>query len=151
MDYSLLLGVHNCARAEQENKEQVDKGDEDDQDDDEDSESGSGLENKYSLGDRTWGWSGASGMATPPESPQGVVTRDASLQDEDSIIPELDIYAIPSSDVGCVHIGPSFDRVLSWLRCTLAVALPKDERIPRPYLMVRGAYLLPAASLFGWL
>ncbi|XP_023314099.1 phosphatidylinositol 5-phosphate 4-kinase type-2 alpha [Trichogramma pretiosum] len=98
MDYSLLLGVHNCARAEQENKEQADKGDEDDQDDDEDSESGSGLENKYTLGDRTWGWSGASGMATPPESPQGVVTRDASLQDEDSIIPELDIYAIPSSD-----------------------------------------------------
>ncbi|CAB0028655.1 unnamed protein product [Trichogramma brassicae] len=82
---SLLLGVHNCARAEQENKEQVDKGDEDDQDDDE--------------RHRTWGWSGASGMATPPESPQGVVTRDASLQDEDSIIPELEHLCAPEKEI----------------------------------------------------
>jgi hypothetical protein len=37
-------------------------------------------------------------MATPPESPQGVLIRSSSLQFEDTIIPELDIYAIPSSE-----------------------------------------------------
>lgn len=37
-------------------------------------------------------------MATPPESPQAALLRDASLQYDDSIIPELDIYAIPSSE-----------------------------------------------------
>ena len=37
-------------------------------------------------------------MATPPESPQGIITRDTSLHYEGAIIPELDIYAIPCSD-----------------------------------------------------
>ena len=47
MYYSLLLWVHDCARAEQENKEYIDKEDDDDNhDDDDDSESGSGIENR---------------------------------------------------------------------------------------------------------
>ena len=37
-------------------------------------------------------------MATPPESPHGALGRETSLQYEDNIIPELDIYAIPSSE-----------------------------------------------------
>ena len=47
---------------------------------------------------RLWSWSGVTAMATPPESPQGLLIRDTSLQYEDTIIPELDIYAIPSSE-----------------------------------------------------
>lgn len=46
MDYSLLLGVHDCARAEQENKERAEREEDDDHDDEEDSESGSGLDTK---------------------------------------------------------------------------------------------------------
>lgn len=37
-------------------------------------------------------------MATPPESPHAALVRDTSLQYEDAIIPELDIYAIPSKE-----------------------------------------------------
>jgi len=37
-------------------------------------------------------------MATPPESPHAALMRDTSLQYEDAIIPELDIYAIPSKE-----------------------------------------------------
>ncbi|XP_011503789.1 PREDICTED: phosphatidylinositol 5-phosphate 4-kinase type-2 alpha [Ceratosolen solmsi marchali] len=99
MDYSLLLGVHDCIRAEQENKDRVDKEqDDDNRDDDEDSESGSGVECRGSMGECLWSWSGMTTMATPPESPQGILIRDSSLQYEDTIIPELDIYAIPSSE-----------------------------------------------------
>lgn len=47
---------------------------------------------------RGWGWSGVAGMATPPESPHAPLNRDTSLQYEDAIIPELDIYAIPSKE-----------------------------------------------------
>lgn len=47
---------------------------------------------------RLWGWSGVAGMATPPESPHAAFIRDTSLQYEDAIIPELDIYAIPSKE-----------------------------------------------------
>lgn len=49
-----------------------------------------------------WGWGGVShavaSMATPPESPHAALVRDTSLQYEDAIIPELDIYAIPSTE-----------------------------------------------------
>lgn len=52
MDYSLLLGVHDCARAEQENRERAERGDDDENHDDEDdSESGSGLESRNPLGE----------------------------------------------------------------------------------------------------
>ncbi|KAK0075445.1 hypothetical protein PV325_006900, partial [Microctonus aethiopoides] len=47
MDYSLLLGLHDCARAEQENRERAEREeDEDNHDDEDDSESGSGLESR---------------------------------------------------------------------------------------------------------
>lgn len=51
---------------------------------------------------RLWNWSGVghavTNMATPPESPHPALMRDTSLQYEDAIIPELDIYAIPSKE-----------------------------------------------------
>ena len=47
---------------------------------------------------RLWGWGGIIGMATPPESPHAALMRETSLQYEDAIIPELDIYAIPSKE-----------------------------------------------------
>ncbi|CAK9817597.1 Phosphatidylinositol 5-phosphate 4-kinase type-2 beta [Anthophora quadrimaculata] len=99
MDYSLLLGLHDCARAEQENRERAEREEEEDNHEDEDdSESGSGLDSRGTMGDRLWGWSGVAGMATPPESPHAALMRDTSLQYEDAIIPELDIYAIPSKE-----------------------------------------------------
>ncbi|XP_043785196.1 phosphatidylinositol 5-phosphate 4-kinase type-2 beta isoform X1 [Apis laboriosa] len=99
MDYSLLLGLHDCARAEQENRERAEKEEEEDNHEEEDdSESGSGLDSRGPMGDRLWGWSGVAGMTTPPESPHAALMRDTSLQYEDAIIPELDIYAIPSKE-----------------------------------------------------
>lgn len=100
MDYSLLLGIHEVARGEQEYKEReteselageggrgggVDASD--------DSEAGSGLEN------RTFGF------GTPPDSPNAIVQmiRDHSLLYEGGIIPELDIYAIPSCEAAPVR------------------------------------------------
>ncbi|XP_050448014.1 phosphatidylinositol 5-phosphate 4-kinase type-2 beta isoform X4 [Cataglyphis hispanica] len=103
MDYSLLLGLHDCARAEQESRERAEReDDEDNHEEEDDSESGSGLESRGPMGDRLWGWSGVghaiTSMATPPESPHAALMRDTSLQYEDAIIPELDIYAIPSKE-----------------------------------------------------
>ncbi|KAG8035706.1 hypothetical protein G9C98_001134 [Cotesia typhae] len=99
MDYSLLLGLHDCARAEQENRERAERGeDEDNHEDEEDSESGSGVESRGPTADRNWGWSGVAAMATPPESPHAGLMREMSLQYEGAIIPELDIYAIPSAE-----------------------------------------------------
>ncbi|XP_076654752.1 phosphatidylinositol 5-phosphate 4-kinase isoform X1 [Halictus rubicundus] len=99
MDYSLLLGLHDCARAEQENRERAEREEEEENhEDEEDSESGSGLDSRGPIGDRLWGWSGVAGMATPPESPHAPLNRDTSLQYEDAIIPQLDIYAIPSKE-----------------------------------------------------
>lgn len=50
MDYSLLLGLHDCARAEQESRERAEReDDEDNHEDEEDSESGSGLESRGPL------------------------------------------------------------------------------------------------------
>ncbi|KOX74345.1 Phosphatidylinositol 5-phosphate 4-kinase type-2 beta [Melipona quadrifasciata] len=99
MDYSLLLGLHDCARAEQENRERDEREEEEDNHEEEDdSESGSGLDSRGPMGDRLWGWSVVAGMATPPESPHAALIRDTSLQYEDAIIPELDIYAIPSKE-----------------------------------------------------
>ncbi|KAL6259805.1 phosphatidylinositol 5-phosphate 4-kinase type-2 alpha isoform X1 [Pogonomyrmex barbatus] len=103
MDYSLLLGLHDCARAEQESRERAEReDDEDNHEEEDDSESGSGLESRGPVTDRMWGWSGVghaiTNMATPPESPHAALMRDTSLQYEDAIIPELDIYAIPSKE-----------------------------------------------------
>lgn len=99
MDYSLLLGVHDCARAEQENRERAEQEDEENNglEEDDDSESGSGLDTRGGGGGEKWGWGGVS--ATPPDSPHALaLMRETSLQYETGIVPELDIYAIPSSE-----------------------------------------------------
>ncbi|XP_063218948.1 phosphatidylinositol 5-phosphate 4-kinase type-2 alpha [Bacillus rossius redtenbacheri] len=95
MDYSLLLGIHDCARAEQENRERGEQEDDENNgfEDDEDSETGSGIDIKQTAGDR-WGGN----MATPPDSPHVALMRETSIQYETGIVPELDIYAVPSSD-----------------------------------------------------
>ncbi|XP_046477521.1 phosphatidylinositol 5-phosphate 4-kinase type-2 alpha isoform X2 [Neodiprion pinetum] len=100
MDYSLLLGVHDCARAEQENRERAEReADEDNREEEDDSESGSGQDTRGPMGEcRQLGGFAVAGMSTPPESPHTALMRDSSLQYEGAIIPELDIYAIPSSD-----------------------------------------------------
>lgn len=52
MDYSLLLGLHDCARAEQESRERAEREeDEDNHDEEDDSESGSGLESRGPAGE----------------------------------------------------------------------------------------------------
>lgn len=81
MDYSLLLGIHDCHRAEQERAEAPeevgDAGDEEDDSEDPDR--------------MQW-------CSTPPDSPHTLM-REISLQyDITNIIPELDIYAIPSAE-----------------------------------------------------
>lgn len=52
MDYSLLLGIHDCARAEVENANRMAQGESADSDNNgldsgDDSESGSGLDNRH--------------------------------------------------------------------------------------------------------
>ncbi|KAJ8885741.1 hypothetical protein PR048_011941 [Dryococelus australis] len=95
MDYSLLLGIHDCARAEQENRERGEQEEDENNgfEDDEDSETGSGIDIKQTAGER---WGGT--MATPPDSPHVGLMRETSLQYETGIVPELDIYAVPSSE-----------------------------------------------------
>lgn len=78
MDYSLLVGIHDCTRADQDLT--GDLGDGEGGGGDSDSDSGSGLGPGF-------------GGATPPDSP---LQRETSLQ-YDGIVPQLDIYAIPSS------------------------------------------------------
>ncbi|XP_045775833.1 phosphatidylinositol 5-phosphate 4-kinase type-2 alpha isoform X2 [Maniola jurtina] len=85
MDYSLLLGVHECGRGEAEAEAARQR--EAEADSEADTESDSDTDNRH--GDR-WGYN------TPPDSPRGL-GRQSSLRYE-GIIPELDIYAIPSHD-----------------------------------------------------
>lgn len=85
MDYSLLLGIHDVARGEIENKERLEREDEEEENE-EDEDSGSGLENKGG-GERYM-----YGRTTPPDSPGQM------LQYEGCIIPEIDIYAVPSCE-----------------------------------------------------
>ncbi|XP_030747077.1 LOW QUALITY PROTEIN: phosphatidylinositol 5-phosphate 4-kinase type-2 alpha-like [Sitophilus oryzae] len=93
MDYSLLLGIHEVERGEQELQRQRELEAENPQDSDE-SESGSGLENRGQIG-----------FNTPPDSPNALpqyLREQSSLQYEGGIIPELDIYAIPSCETAPV-------------------------------------------------
>ncbi|XP_030021244.1 phosphatidylinositol 5-phosphate 4-kinase type-2 alpha [Manduca sexta] len=87
MDYSLLLGVHECGRGEAE-AEAARARDLERDSDRADSDTDSDTDNRH-HGDR-WGYN------TPPDSPRGFA-RQSSLRYE-GIIPELDIYAIPSQD-----------------------------------------------------
>ncbi|CAB3253806.1 unnamed protein product [Arctia plantaginis] len=87
MDYSLLLGVHECGRGEAE-AEAARQRDAERDSDNADSDTDSDTDNRH-HGDR-WGYN------TPPDSPRGFA-RQSSLRYE-GIIPELDIYAIPSQE-----------------------------------------------------
>lgn len=90
MDYSLLLGIHDCIRAEREREEAITSGtgDVNAEEEDEDAEDSEGAGNTV-----TW-------ANTPPDSPHSLLARDTSLcqYDAAAIIPDLDIYAIPSSE-----------------------------------------------------
>lgn len=90
MDYSLLLGIHDVARGEIENKERLEREDEENEENEEDEDSGSGLENRGGGERYTYG------RTTPPDSPGQL------LQYEGAIIPEIDIYAIPSCEAASV-------------------------------------------------
>lgn len=85
MDYSLLLGVHECGRGEAE--AEAARARPPDADTDRDTDSDSDTDNRHADG---WGYN------TPPDSPRGF-GRQTSLRYE-GIIPELDIYAIPSQE-----------------------------------------------------
>ncbi|CAH0687907.1 unnamed protein product [Spodoptera exigua] len=87
MDYSLLLGMHECGRGEAE-AEAARQRDAENDSDNQDSDTDSDTDNRH-HGDR-WGYN------TPPDSPRGFA-RQSSLRYE-GIIPELDIYAIPSQE-----------------------------------------------------
>lgn len=86
MDYSLLLGVHECGRGEAE-AEAARQRDAENDSDNGDTDSDTDTDNRH--GER-WGYN------TPPDSPRGF-GRQSSLRYE-GIIPELDIYAIPSQE-----------------------------------------------------
>ncbi|KAJ0175250.1 hypothetical protein K1T71_009391 [Dendrolimus kikuchii] len=86
MDYSLLLGVHECGRGEAEAEAARQRHDEPDSDR-ADTDTDSDTDRPHA--DR-WGYN------TPPDSPRGFA-RQSSLRYE-GIIPELDIYAIPSQE-----------------------------------------------------
>ncbi|EEB19468.1 Phosphatidylinositol-4-phosphate 5-kinase type-2 alpha, putative [Pediculus humanus corporis] len=76
MDYSLLLGIHDVLRGELETKERLEREEDENDDNDEDDDSGSG-----------YGYN----RITPPDSPGQMFYE--------GIIPEIDIYAVPSSEV----------------------------------------------------
>jgi len=93
MDYSLLLGVHDCEQAEQDNLDRPEQPD-------------FGVtEDSYNEDDEDSGGStvavGAPTGPTPPDSPQMSrmrAARSMSYQYTGQIIPELDIYAIPCKE-----------------------------------------------------
>ncbi|XP_013140488.1 PREDICTED: phosphatidylinositol 5-phosphate 4-kinase type-2 alpha isoform X1 [Papilio polytes] len=86
MDYSLLLGVHECGRGEAEAEAARQRDAEADSEPDTDSDSD--TDNRH-HGDSRWGYN------TPPDSPRGFARHALRYE---GIIPELDIYAIPSQD-----------------------------------------------------
>ncbi|XP_041981048.1 phosphatidylinositol 5-phosphate 4-kinase type-2 alpha isoform X2 [Aricia agestis] len=81
MDYSLLLGVHECGRGEAEAEAAREA--------DPDSENETDSDSDTDRHDR-WGYN------TPPDSPGGRVRPRYGRYE--GIIPELDIYAIPSHE-----------------------------------------------------
>ncbi|XP_061719726.1 phosphatidylinositol 5-phosphate 4-kinase type-2 alpha isoform X2 [Cydia pomonella] len=83
MDYSLLLGMHECGRGEAE----AEAAQQAEQDSEPESETDSDTDNRH--GDR-WGFT------TPPDSPRGAAPGARALYA--GIIPEIDIYAIPSQE-----------------------------------------------------
>ncbi|XP_014357432.1 phosphatidylinositol 5-phosphate 4-kinase type-2 alpha isoform X5 [Papilio machaon] len=85
MDYSLLLGVHECGRGEAEAEAARQR--EAEADSEPDTDSDSDTDNRH-HGDR-WGYN------TPPDSPRGFARHALRYE---GIIPDLDIYAIPSQD-----------------------------------------------------
>ncbi|XP_044764202.1 phosphatidylinositol 5-phosphate 4-kinase type-2 alpha [Coccinella septempunctata] len=88
MDYSLLLGIHEVERGELEMARERELEAEHPCGDSDESECGSGFDQRRFE------------MTTPPDSPNAIAqfVREHSLQYEGGIIPELDIYAIPSCD-----------------------------------------------------
>lgn len=95
MDYSLLLGIHECERGEMEAKQRG-------QNLHESESENTGLESDES--DETATAHNMTGWNTPPDSP---LVKDRPLAQQydfsaGDIIPELDIYAIPSSETSPV-------------------------------------------------
>ncbi|XP_060804399.1 phosphatidylinositol 5-phosphate 4-kinase type-2 alpha isoform X2 [Amyelois transitella] len=86
MDYSLLLGVHECGRGELEAEAARQRDAERDTDNDTDSDTD--TDNRHQP-DR-WGYN------TPPDSPRAPARRSPPRYA--GIVPELDIYAVPSQD-----------------------------------------------------
>ncbi|XP_048484462.1 phosphatidylinositol 5-phosphate 4-kinase type-2 alpha isoform X5 [Plutella xylostella] len=89
MDYSLLLGLHECGRgeAEAEAARQAAEAESEDTDTDSDTDNRHHAE---SFNMYRWGYN------TPPDSPRGFPRQ--SERSYEGIIPDLDIYAIPSQD-----------------------------------------------------
>ncbi|CAG0881115.1 unnamed protein product [Darwinula stevensoni] len=85
MDYSLLLGVHDMERAEQEEQEELEKGVDEEGEDSGGSGGGEGGSNPNE------------GVPTPPDSPLAARLRRISSNDG-QIDPNIDIYAVPSHD-----------------------------------------------------
>ncbi|CAG0912628.1 unnamed protein product [Notodromas monacha] len=92
MDYSLLLGIHDCERAEQEDREDMERQALEGDDEGEES-SGSG-----GAGPRSIGGGDANPVPTPPDSPLNF-TRPRALSNG-QIDPQTDLYAIPSVEGG---------------------------------------------------
>ncbi|KAK6635094.1 hypothetical protein RUM44_000343 [Polyplax serrata] len=88
MDYSLLLGIHDVLRGELETTERLEREDEENEENEEDDDSGSGLENRG--GGEKYCYS----KTTPPDSPGQMYYE--------GIIPEIDIYAVPSCETAPV-------------------------------------------------
>ncbi|XP_045466945.1 phosphatidylinositol 5-phosphate 4-kinase type-2 alpha [Harmonia axyridis] len=88
MDYSLLLGIHEVERGELEMARERELKVVHQCSDSDESECGSGFDQRRFE------------LNTPPDSPNAIAqfVREHSLQYEGGIIPELDIYAIPSCE-----------------------------------------------------
>lgn len=96
MDYSLLLGIHECDRGDSEReRERSGEGGHGHGHPSESENTGPDSDESEHAAGPGWG-----GCCTPPDSP---LVRERSLQYEGGIVPELDIYAIPSADTAPVR------------------------------------------------
>lgn len=98
MDYSLLLGIHECERGETEAR-QAARGQSGANPQESESEN-TGLDSDESEQDTATAQAPWTGWNTPPDSP---LVKEHSLGREyefaaGDIVPELDIYAIPSCE-----------------------------------------------------